>query len=205
MGKALLAAMPKMAVMAPGGGAGGADEPLPARLDVVRTLPPLADMVALAEALKLVPEAKTALDEIAVPGDFSVVYDGPVRSREQPKDSARRFAVWMQATGQAGVYASAALMRRYAEFCDVDHREPCPENFLLGALAATPGVHKDKPRDEDGKRPFRWTIFPGKVGRAAAGGKIAKHLTRAARRKLRKARRRVKEEKAKPRGGTRGS
>lgn len=193
IGKALLAAVPKIAVMAPGGGQGGADEPLPRPLSVLHNLPPLANIAAISEAHKLQPEAQAALAEIGVPGDFSVVYDGPLRATEEPRQNANRFAIWMRATGQAGAYTAERLMRRYAEFCDVDHREPCPDNFFLGALRKTSGVRKEKPRE--GTRRIRWTIDPGKLGRAVAlgSGQPVVRRAKAARRKLRKLRRKAKE------------
>jgi len=113
--------------------------------------------------IPLAPEARDALREIGLPEDMSPIYAGDLRACDEPKESARRFVVWMRATGQAGAYTADRLLRCYLEFCDVDHRKPVPDNHFLGELKRTDGVRKDRPRE--GTRRLRWTITPGRLGR----------------------------------------
>ncbi len=92
---------------------------------------------------------------------------GALKTKEPPKDAARRFVVWAKAMGLAGSYNPGELYNSYREFADADHREPVGYNQLAAALEKTRGIEKRRPRLADGSFPTVWEITPGKYPRPA--------------------------------------
>jgi hypothetical protein len=83
---------------------------------------------------------------------------GPLRGKQDPKTTARRFALWMQATGLDGSYSSTEIATHYREFAEWDHREAIAYNNLAAVLPKAPGVTKTNATLEDGSRALRWVV-----------------------------------------------
>ncbi len=112
--------------------------------------------------------ADQSLRAIGFPVDGPPV--GPLRSRDDPKTTARRFVVWVRAYGRDGDMHEDEIVRLYAEFAREDHREQIAPSYLLNSLRDhTPGVRKHRPR-VGGVKVSRWvyTIAPGRFPKPKA-------------------------------------
>jgi hypothetical protein len=134
--------------------------------------PPTLELTAVevhpaAHDLKLPVEAEQACIEIGMPEDPAWtgkpcrIYDGPLRAPDTEADAARRFAVWVQATRQAGEYSVEKIRRMYEEFCEVDHRKPVADRVFLKAMKHTRGVTYHR-REENCTR-GTYKISPARV------------------------------------------
>ena len=112
----------------------------------------------LLETLRLEPEAEQQLLDAGMPPDGSLIYAGPKRAADTPKDAANKFVLWARVVEATGTYSARTICALYWECADVDHREPVADERFLNALKTTPGVRKEASASD--RRRYLWTIEP---------------------------------------------